>query len=154
MKEKTRKEEYDYVAGHCKLNYLNVRTVIMAKGVKIKRWQSQQMNHWTRGDRVEKGMLECMMRFWETLWHAHRPENSPSSRSRRAFATSSFEMQGFPSNCDRKVWGHELWLHMSFRLLLFALTLNQTFNLLAQTADSMFGLQQHRGKNDMLKHWD
>lgn len=35
--EKAEEEEYDNVAGHCKLNYLNVRTVIMAKGMKIKR---------------------------------------------------------------------------------------------------------------------
>lgn len=34
-------EEYDYVAGHFKLNYLNLRTVIMAKGVKIERRESQ-----------------------------------------------------------------------------------------------------------------
>ena len=36
-KEKAEEEEYDYVAGHRKLNYLNVRTVITAKGVKMKR---------------------------------------------------------------------------------------------------------------------
>lgn len=39
--EMAEEEECDYVAGYCKLNYLNLRTVIMAKGVKIEQRESQ-----------------------------------------------------------------------------------------------------------------
>lgn len=45
---KAEKGEYDYVAGHCKLNYLNVGTIITAKGVKIKRWQSNEQRETER----------------------------------------------------------------------------------------------------------
>lgn len=35
-RKKAKEEEYDYVAGHHKLNYLNVHAVIEAEGVRTK----------------------------------------------------------------------------------------------------------------------
>lgn len=59
--KKAEEEEYDYVVGHCKLNYLNVRTVIMAKGVKIKRRGSQRLNQNER-ERNAGCMLQIFLR--------------------------------------------------------------------------------------------
>lgn len=79
-------EEYDYVARHCKLNYLNVRTN-RGQGRKIKQQESQRMNQ-NEEDREKKYMIVCVVRFLfflNTVATMHTPKLSVPLKSSRFF---------------------------------------------------------------------